>query len=101
MGQQHVPLTIDGNGNVLAVGSINDNNYDNCVLCGAETPYTRSTHIDYRYGYVEGAGQLCKSCYDRGTERKQILVPADIVYNTPNDQELGAKVRQLYWDSTN
>ena len=69
---------------------------DCCVLCGVETPYKHSTHIDYRYGYVEGAGQLCKSCYDRGTECRQILIPADIVYNTPNDMELGAKVRQIY-----
>ena len=70
--------------------------YDTCVLCDVETPYKRSTHIDYRYGYVEGAGQLCKSCYERGTERKQILIPSDLVYNTPNDQELGAKIRQIY-----
>ena len=99
MGQQHVPLQIDENGNVLAVGSINDDVLDTCVLCGNETPYTRSTHIDYRYGYVEGCGQLCKSCYDRGTERQQLLVPTDMVYNTPNDAELGAKVRKMYWET--
>ena len=74
---------------------------DTCILCGAETPYEFETHIDYRYGYVEGAGQLCKSCYDRGTERKQLVVPEHIIYNTPNDQELGAKVRQIYWESKN
>lgn len=74
---------------------------ENCVLCGAETPYKRSTHIDYRTGYIEGAGQLCKSCYNRGSERRQILIPADMVYNTPNDAELGAKVRKLYWEVTN
>ena len=101
MGQQHVPLKIDENGNVLAVGSINDDVLDTCVLCGTETPYSRSTHIDFRYGYVEGAGQLCKTCYDGGTERRQILIPADLVYNTPNDQELGAKVRQIYWNTRN
>jgi alpha-D-ribose 1-methylphosphonate 5-phosphate C-P lyase len=33
--------------------------YDTCVLCGATTPYLRSTHIDHRIGYVEGAGQTC------------------------------------------
>jgi hypothetical protein len=33
--------------------------YDKCVLCGKETPYTKSTHIDLREGYVEGAGQGC------------------------------------------
>ena len=96
MGQQHVPLTIDENNNVIAVGSVNDDIFDTCVLCGEVTPYKRSTHIDYRYGYVEGAGQLCKSCYDRGTERRQIVIPADLVYNTPNDQELGEKIRQIY-----
>lgn len=101
MGQQHIPLKIDEDGNVLTVGSINDDNYDSCVLCNAKTRYQRSTHIDYRYGYVEGCGQLCESCYKGGTERRQILVPANVVYNTPNDQELGAKVRKLYWDSTN
>ena len=31
---------------------------DHCVLCGVETPYKRSTHIDMRIGYIEGAGQL-------------------------------------------
>lgn len=32
---------------------------DKCVLCGKESPYTIDTHIDYRIGYVEGAGQGC------------------------------------------
>ena len=39
--------------------------YDKCVLCGKDTPYTYDVHIDYRYGYVEGAGQLCRECYDK------------------------------------
>ena len=33
--------------------------YDKCVLCGKESPYTMSTHIDLREGYVEGGGQGC------------------------------------------
>ena len=33
--------------------------YDKCVICGKETPYAKSTHIDLREGYVEGAGQGC------------------------------------------
>ena len=37
--------------------------YDRCVLCGTETNYTADTPIDQRFGYVEGAGQLCRSCY--------------------------------------
>ena len=33
--------------------------YDTCVICGKESPYTVSTHIDLREGYVEGGGQGC------------------------------------------
>jgi hypothetical protein len=33
--------------------------YDHCVICGKETPYLRSTHIDLREGYIEGGGQGC------------------------------------------
>ena len=33
--------------------------YDKCVICGRQSPYTIDTHIDYRVGYIEGAGQGC------------------------------------------
>lgn len=33
--------------------------YDNCVICGKLSPYTRETDITYRVGYVEGGGQGC------------------------------------------
>jgi hypothetical protein len=33
--------------------------------------------------------------------RKLFTVSEELVYSTPNDQELGAKVRQLYWDTKN
>lgn len=33
--------------------------YDHCVICGKQSPYTKDTHIDYRIGYVEGGGQGC------------------------------------------
>ena len=73
--------------------------YDHCVLCGVETAHKRSTHIDMRHGYIEGAGQLCPNCYSRGTEHGAIAVDYNIILGTPNDQELGAKVRKLYWES--
>ena len=38
---------------------------DICVICGKETPYLYSTHINYRIGYVEGLGQLCSECYNK------------------------------------
>lgn len=37
---------------------------DVCVRCGKETPYLKSTHIDQREYYIEGAGQLCKDCFN-------------------------------------
>jgi hypothetical protein len=74
---------------------------DYCIMCGVETPYDFETHIDMRIGYIEGAGQLCSACYSKGTDRNHITIPKYMVYNTPNDAELGAKVRELYWDSKN
>ena len=38
---------------------IKNEEYDKCVICGRQSPYTIDTHIDYRVGYVEGAGQGC------------------------------------------
>ena len=35
---------------------------DKCVNCKRETLYGKETHIDFRLGYVEGAGQLCFEC---------------------------------------
>ena len=46
-------------GCVLEKESENKDSYDKCVICGKETPYLRSTHIDMRVGYVEGGGQGC------------------------------------------
>ena len=72
---------------------------DYCIICGVETPYDVETHIDLRIGYIEGAGQLCSKCYDRGTDHSYIAISKHIIYNTPNDAELGEKIRQIYWES--
>ena len=52
-----------------------------------------------RLGYIEGAGQLCPKCFDAGTNRNSFLVPEWLVENYPNNQELGSKVRELYWEN--
>ena len=85
-----------------------------CVVCGAETKYRLHDHIDYRFNYVEGAGQLCVKCGNKdysdvtitevdplGTANPAhmlILVDETTIVYTPNDAELGAKVRKIYWD---
>jgi len=101
MGEQHVPLNIDENGLVTSVGKKQKDEFDiyeTCVMCGEETTTLKTTHIDFRYGYVEGAGQLCRECY-LGEDRNLITVNSRTILDTPNDAELGAKVRELYWES--
>jgi hypothetical protein len=41
-----------------------DNTIEKCISCAADTPYTIGENINNRYWYVEGAGQLCESCYN-------------------------------------
>ena len=36
-----------------------DLKFDKCLKCGLESPYTEDTHVDMRYGYIEGIGQFC------------------------------------------
>ena len=111
MGQQHVPLTIGEDGLVTAVGhdmggsyeypkvdGQGQSIYETCIMCSKETTTLKSTHIDFRTGYVEGAGQLCWECY-MGKYRSLITIDERTIIDTPNDQELGAKVRKLYWDN--
>lgn len=69
---------------------------DTCILCGVETAYDETTHVDMRVGYIEGAGQLCSKCYKQGSNRNHIAVPERIIIDTPNNMELGEKVRRLY-----
>ena len=86
---------------------------DTCIMCVKETAYEFETHIDYRIGYVEGAGQLCHPCYT-GIEtvddqysvsnimkrRTTLLtISHEDVFNTPNDADLGELVRRKYWES--
>ena len=113
MGSQHVPLFIGDDGLVKSVGlQNNEDQYETCVMCGGKAHELKTTHIDFRTGYVEGSGQVCVKCYsnhmdlgmnylefeERMAARRQLFtVSAEDVLMTPNDAELGAKVRQAYW----
>jgi len=37
---------------------------EKCVYCGSLTNYRKGDNIAIRQHYIEGAGQLCDSCYD-------------------------------------
>ena len=38
---------------------------EECIICGVETNEPKDTHIDFRYNYIEGAGQLCSKCAEK------------------------------------
>jgi recombinational DNA repair protein (RecF pathway) len=106
MGEQHVRLTIDENNLVTEINpaytTIKDaEQFDNCVLCGNQTQYKTTTHIDMRYGYVEGVGQLCGHCYSKGSpsSREMMMIPKNLVEQHSNNMELGAAVRKFYWEN--
>jgi len=69
-----------------------------CVICGQDTHYDMSTHIDLRMNYVEGIGQLCGKCAMRSEKvnRNSICVPESLIEKTPNDFQLGEIVRDMY-----
>lgn len=114
MGQQHVKIISDENGLVKSVGTQNNEIYEHCVLCGELTDVLINTHIDFRYGYVEGSGQCCRKCYnkfynqrnDYVTEtmkkrRTLVTISVEDIMNTPNDSQLGEKVRKMCWEIYN
>jgi hypothetical protein len=100
MGEHHVPLQIDENNNVTSVGNNNDI-YEDCILCGKKTTTLKTTHIDFRTGYIEGAGQLCRECHMKGNaeSREHISIPKHFIKTYPNDMELGEKVREFYYQN--
>ena len=100
MGEQHVPLNIDENGLVTSVGNT-DELYEDCIMCSKKTTTLKTTHVDFRTGYIEGAGQLCRDCYNKGNaeSREFITIPKHYVKTYSNDAELGEKVRQFYYEN--
>ena len=120
MGEHHVPLQIDENNNVTKVGhdmggsyeikeavqlelfsTSSIDIYEQCILCGIETTTLKTTHVDFRTGYIEGAGQLCRECYMKGSSesREHITIPKHWIKEYSNDMELGRRVRNYYYEN--
>ena len=105
MGEHHVPLTIDENGNVTKVGTqlelFPNDIYEDCILCETKTTTLKTTHVDFRTGYIEGAGQLCRECHMKGSaeSREHITIPKYWIKEYSNDMELGKRVRKYYYDN--
>lgn len=45
--------------------------YETCVRCGKETKVKKNENKIYRYGYIEGVGQLCFMCHQTRKIHKQ------------------------------
>jgi len=39
--------------------------FEKCVSCNIETEVPVNQNIELRYFYIEGAGQLCATCFDK------------------------------------
>ena len=74
------------------------NTREKCVICNQETLFDYDDHIETRYGYIEGVGQLCISCYEGNADATDISIPNSFVIQTPNDMQLGEKIRRLFWN---
>lgn len=78
---------------------------EKCVLCGAETPYDETAHIDTRHGYVEGCGQTCRECWEKAYPKADVpddghlSIPRSMVLDIPNDQLLGEAIRKLFYQT--
>ena len=48
------------------------NKKDICIHCETVTPYDKTTNINNRLYYIEGAGQLCRDCYAKIYDIKQM-----------------------------
>ena len=46
--------------------------YETCIVCGIKTDIKVNEPIDNRYGYVQGAGQLCYGCYQKIKEESSL-----------------------------
>jgi hypothetical protein len=69
---------------------------EKCVSCGVETIFNVDTHVDFRTNYIEGVGQFCPRCYHGKQGRNMIAIPISFITETPNDSELGYKIRDFF-----
>ena len=60
-------FTVVKNGNDFSIVPVE---YEKCVLCNKDTYIVRNADVSHRPFYVEGAGQLCKECFELTYDEK-------------------------------
>lgn len=58
-----------------------DTAFETCILCDAVTTVKITTPVEERDGYIEGAGQCCRSCFEK--------VLAELYYLRPLQRSTG------------
>lgn len=61
----------------------NNSEYECCVLCGCLTDIPKSMSIEKRWGYIEGAGQLCRECAIKNAADEKAAMQRGYVYSFP------------------
>jgi hypothetical protein len=75
-----------------------------CQYCGNDT---YDVDVDYLVGtdhlscMIEQETQVQEPLTISNPDRRLLAVEVDMIKRTPNDQELGAKVRQLFYEVYN
>lgn len=57
--------------------------FERCVVCGAETPFRRSTPVELRTEYIQGTGQLCRRCAAEFRNEEQYARENGYAYEIP------------------
>jgi hypothetical protein len=69
-----------------------------CTYCGKDTS-------EIEYDYLDGQDHLeCilqSEIENSYIEEDCIIIPNGVIHNTPNDYELGEKIRKIYWENKN
>jgi hypothetical protein len=79
-------------------------NNQQCQYCGKDT---YDVDIDYLVGTdhlscaLEQEKEISETSTTLNPDRRLLAVEVDMIKRTPNDQELGAKVRQLFYEVYN
>jgi hypothetical protein len=66
-----------------------------CQFCGKPTDEVETDHLPCILSFEHEQRKV------NFPDRRLLLVGVQLIKNTPNDQELGAKVRKLYYEVYN
>jgi hypothetical protein len=69
-----------------------------CKYCGGDTSHVEA---DYLWGYDHLACALQEKMQEEKKAKQVLTIPFDLILSTPNDQELGEKIRVMYHEAKN